>query len=499
MKTIMLFNNKMKNKVKKEEIPRKKMMKNIKNKTFVLFFFVLFMSLKGQSQEIAIEAGDSPYYCNSTITLIAPHDAVHSYSWTASGSVALKEVGGTGNGSGRLNVTGSNKVDLVISGRGKVKVECVSCGNPPSVYTYKLPITPGISPLDISVKHGGIKLPNGIQTEHPWICLGAKPTDEYQEVTVKSPARFNIFWSVTGGAERVPNSGQVEFQNGEYVATVKIKTDGTKNKGFIRAAISDSCGNTVCGGGGSGIDWEILKNIVPDDIYGVTCLRDNNLDNTKSTVYSIPDEIAGNAIFEWELYDENGAKVEEDDPRFNIKSTVVYGNSATITYKGNHTPTSVGNFTVRATNNECEAVFGEAFYEKEITVSPEAPITTQEAYCASATIGETIQVAILNPKSDENYVWSMEGDVDWTIAPSDDGTTADVTFNDIKNGILVVKASKKIISTCESPGTIVYVNRTGGDVAVTGVNCIQRGTNGSFNLSSIVKTGKFGLYFGFEI
>ncbi len=499
MKTIMLFNNQMKNKAKKGVVPRKKMMKNMKSRTFVLFFFTLLMSLKGQSQEIAIEAGDSPYYCNSTITLIAPHDATHTYSWTASGSVALKEVGETGNGSGILNVTGSNKVDLVITGRGKVKVKCESCVNPsPSDYTYELPIAPSIRPLDISVKHGGLKHPNGIQTEHSWICLGAKSTDEYQEVTVRSPARFNIFWSISGGAERVPNSGEVEFQDGEYVATVKIKTDGTKRKGFIRAAISDSCGNTVCGGGGSGIDWEILKNIVPDDIYGVTCLRDNNLDNTKSTVYSIPDEIAGNAIFKWELYDENGAEVEEEDPRFNIKSTVVYGNSATITYKGNHTPTSVGNFTVVATNNECEASFGEAFYEKEITVSPEAPSTLKETYCAPATIGEeSEEIKIDNPKDGLVYTWAVLGDADWNIQETeDDGKAIKITFNDIVNGVVVVKATTKVsdddddIQPCASDNTLIYINRTGGDVSVTGVNCIQRGTNEAFSFTA----SPFGLF-----
>ncbi len=436
-------------------------------------FFMTSIS-KAQSNNIVIESGDASYYCGSVVTLIAPGDATNDYYWTTSGSLSLRPVNTTGQGFGALTVSGNNKVDVLVSGEGEVTVSCVSCGNPPPINLA--PNARVFSP-EMEVSEGGINQPNGFQTKRPWICLNNDLSAPAQVLTLKNDTPFDIFWSITGGARKVDQTyGKV---GNKYVATVSIQTTGTLNKGFIRAYVSDTCGNVVCGGG-SGIDWEILKNIVPDEIFGVTCLRDNNLDASRSTVYSVPDEIAGNAIFNWELYDNTYTLVMPNDLRFGIESTVLYGNSATITYKGNHTPSSVGNFKIKLINT-CDET---SVFERIITVSPEAPITTQETYCVPETVGTIETIGIANPESGKIYTWAVQGDLDWTITSTGNGATADVTFNDTASGIIIVKASNSNDPTCTSDGTIMYINRNGGDVSLSGVNCIQRGTTDAFSFTA---------------
>jgi len=467
----------------KTEVEQKGAIPNIGNSggmlkkiQFLLVLFLMTNILQAQNN-IEIETGDAPYYCGSVMTLIAPGGATQDYYWVTTGSLTLTPVNTTGPGFGALTVRGNNKVDVLVSGEGEVTVACTSCGNPPPSYSIDLAPDARVFSPEMSVAYGDIYRPNGIQTERPWICLTNDLSDPVQVLTVKNDTPFDIFWSITGGAKKV---GQTyEKVGAQYVATVSIQTTGTSiNKGFIRAYVSDACGNVACGNGGSGIDWEILKNIVPDEVFGVTCLRDNNLDLSRSTVYSVPDQIAGNAVFDWELYDNTNTLVTPSDPRFGIESTVLYGNSATITYKGSHTPSSVGNFKLRIIN-KCGATF-----EREITVSPEAPITTQETYCVPETIGTIETIGIANPESGKIYTWTAQGDVDWTITPNGNGSTADVTFNDTASGIIIVKASNSNDPTCTSDGTIVYINRNGGEVSVSGVSCIQRGTTEAFSFTA---------------
>ncbi|CAL2090994.1 putative Por_Secre_tail domain-containing protein [Tenacibaculum sp. 190524A02b] len=466
--------------------------KKEKNKTrmamrFKMLLLALFLAFNASGQEITIAPEDTTYYCNSTITLIAPYDANHNFQWTViSGAAKLKEVGSDVDGTGVLNVNGNNKVAVTVSGEATVGVTCTdaSC-NPPQLFKIDLkPSVGGLNPK-ITVSEGGVNQPNGIQTENPWICLGGKPTDPYQVVTVKNKTPFGIFWSITGGAKKVTDT--YEKVGEDYVAIVTIESDGTPNKGFIRAFMSDQCGNFNCGGSGTGINWEILKNIVPEVINGVTCLRDNNLDSSKSTVYSVPDAIAGNAVFKWDLLDDEGGLVDANHPdysKFGIESTVIYGNSATVTYKNGFKPSEVGNFKIRVTNLGCKDSYGEVAYEREITVSPETPKVMQETYCAEAIVGARETLAISNADPDLDYTWSIQGDVDWEVIKEGNGSSVDVKFNDIKSGVLVVKAANKNEVGCESSGTIVYINRTGGEVVVSGPTCIQRGTKEAFSFTA---------------
>ncbi|WP_375562252.1 T9SS type A sorting domain-containing protein [Bernardetia sp. OM2101] len=443
----------------------------------VLSLFLLFIMCTSYAQNtISIVSPTGAYYCGSVVTLEAPQTGSNNFfSWTADGGVRLREVGTTGTGTNALFVNSETKVEAIINGEGEVRVIC-SCG------IFPLPITLTPSPATLNnVTFSAttpINQPNGIQTTKGWICLSNDGSTE--TITLTNPSPLNIFWVVSGGAVKV--SETQSSGSSPFTASVTIATSGAgAGKGFIRAFVSDPCGTLTCD---PALDIEILKDLQPNEIAGPTCLRNNNLDvnpitNIGTVVYSITDEFAGNAIFDWELL-QGGVPVTNSN--FGIRSQVLYGNSATIEYRNGVMPSDLGNFSLRVTN-ACGGSF-----TRDITVSPAKPVLAQTTYCVSNAVPtvETITLpALLNGQT---YSVTPQGSVNWTTSLV--GNQLTVTFDDAVSGAIEVRAASSSDPGCTSEGTLIYFNREGGTPTITGPTCVTRNTTDAFSFTA----SPFGQY-----
>lgn len=464
--------------------------KNMFTKSY-LFLLALFTYLSTQGQ-ITVN-GNAPFKCRSTIILQAPNSGTNLiYKWVASGPVHLRKPGTKGNGTNVVSIVGNNQVELIVKGNGDISLDIFNGNN--LVGSETVAIKPSNNDLNptYTIAHGSLQAPNKIQTHHPWIPINASPSGTPQTITVTNHEPFDILWSVGGGVTILnKTTGNVKVGS-KYQALVTLTSDGTTNKGFIRGSFIDSC-TGLCGNS-TYFNWEILKTIQPNNIDGVVCLRDDNLDNSKTTIYSIPDEFAGNAIFEWSILNEDNTPF--DPSILQISSGILYGNAATVKYLGNHTPSTVGNFKIRATNvvgRGTNKVYSQPFQEKVITAAPKTPTTKQTTYCASANIGATTTISIPNPQLGISYTWSQDKDsqgkpvTNWKITPNANGTSIDIVFNDTKSGILHITGSNSNSdgTLCNSASTIVYINRDSADnITITGPSCIPFGSTDTFTFTA---------------
>lgn len=427
-----------------------------------LSLFLFFIMCASYAQNISIVSPTGAYYCGSVVVLET--DLVPSPSnpifWTSfSGGVTLRPIGGTGNGINSQSSISSNRVEAIINGAGSVTL--LQLGNP-AVTINLTPSPANLNSLSYS-SSTTINQPNGIQTTKGWICVKNNSTTE--TITVSNPSPLNIFWVVSGGAVKVSET-QAIAANGDYTYTVTVATSGpTAGKGSIRAFVSDPCGTLTCD---PALDWEILKDLMPSEIAGPTCLRDNNLDASGTVVYSITDEFAGNAVYEWELL-QNNVPVDPTRTDFKIRSQVLYGNSATIEYNG-VAPSDIGNFSLKITNS-CSSI---AFI-RDITVSPATPNITTTTYCISNAIGTVYSVTLPTLLTGQKYEATAQGSVNWSTPVV--GNILTVTFADAISGAVEIKVVNETDPTCGSATKLIYFNREGtGAATITGQACIQRGS-----------------------
>ncbi len=438
----------------------------------VLSLFLLFIMCASYAQtNISIVSPTGAYFCGSVVVLETDVVAGTPIGWVADGGVLLRSVGSTGSGNGFFGSSSSNQVEAIINGAGTVRVTG-ALGSVPITLT---PSPATLTNVQFSATTP-INQPNGIQTTKGWVCVSNDGSTE--TITLTNPSPLNIFWVVTGGAVKV--SETQSSGTSPFTASVTIATSGAgAGKGAIRAFVSDPCGTLTCD---PALDLEILKDLVPTEIAGPTCLRDNNLDYNAgigTVVYSITDEFAGNAIFNWELL-QNG--VPATAAGFAIRSQVLYGNSATIEYNG-VVPSAIGNFSLRVTN-ACGGTF-----TRDITVSPAKPSLTQTTYCVSDAVGTTETITLPALQTGQTYSVVEQGGVDWdvldvsAIAPNPPNTF-EITFNDGANGSVEVRAASSTDPGCTSEGTSIFFNRDGGTTTITGPTCVTRGTDVPFSFSA---------------
>lgn len=436
--------------------------KFVRKATFTLFMFFLFCA--AYAQNISIVSPTGAYYCGSVVVLEV--DATINLSnpvlWSSTGGVSLRQVGSTGSGNAFLGSSTSNRVEAIINGAGTVTASTLSGSDDitltPSPATLNNVVFGTLDPFNT------IQPPNGIQTTKGWICVSNDGSTE--TITLTNPSPLNIFWVVSGGAVKV--SETQSSGTSPFTASVTIATSGAgAGKGFIRAFVSDPCGTLTCD---PALDLEILKDLQPTEIAGPTCLRNNNLEynaNIGTVVYSITDEFAGNAIFDWELL-QGGVPVTRTD--FRIRSQVLYGNSATIEYEG-ILPSDIGNFSLRVTN-ACGGTF-----TRDITVSPATPNITpaNNTYCISNAAGTTQTITLDPLLLGQEYVVTPQGSVNWNVVVS--GNTFTVTFNDAISGAVEVEVVNETDASCGSATKLIYFNREGTSAAtISGTNCIENGS-----------------------
>ncbi|AFM03997.1 hypothetical protein Fleli_1578 [Bernardetia litoralis DSM 6794] len=436
----------------------------------VLSLFFLFIVCASYAQNVTIVDNPAAYYCGQVITLEAGDSQTNDYYWTATGGISLRQVGTTGSGQGTVGIIGNNKVEAIINGSGTVSYSCATgCSS-----TGSISLSPSPSNLN-SLRYSSstaINQPNGIQTTKGWICVSNDGST--QTITVSNSSPLNIFWVVSGGAVKVSETQAVVAS--DYTYTVTVATSGpTAGKGSIRAFVSDPCGTLTCD---PALDWEILKDLMPSEIAGPTCLRDNNLDASGTVVYSIPDAFAGNAVYNWELL-QDGVPVTRDD--FKIRSQVLYGNSATIEYNG-VVPSDIGNFSLRISNSCSSTVF-----IRDVTVSPATPNITSanNTYCVPATSPTTTTISLPAILPGQSYSAVAQGGVDWDPIVIDNATnTLTVTFNDALSGAIELRAGSSSDPGCTSEGVLIYFNRDGGNPTITGPDCVVRGTSDDFSFTA---------------
>lgn len=456
--------------------------KNTFLKKALLTLSLLFTFCIANAQ-ISIVNPSTSYYCGSVITLKYSPNLVNgeSLTWIVdSGAIKIRPVSTNTSGTSVISNTTDTFIEVIVNGRGRIKA-INSNGLTP--YIDIVPSPANLNNLSIT-SSTTIHTPNGIQTTRGWVCLSNDGSSE--TITITNPSQLNVFWVVNGGAEIVSRT-QTTNTN-PFSSSITFKTTGPNaGKGFIRGFISDPCGTLTCD---PAIDLEILKDIVPAEINGPTCLRDNNLDpNTNSVVYSIPDELAGNAVFRWELYDSAGNLVPANNPDFYINSQVLYGNSATIKYNGT-LPSIKGNFSVKVIN-ECGGSFTRA-----ITVSPIRPIITQTTFCVPEASGSTKSItlpALLTGQSYQvtpfkNVNGIIELNPNWIVDAS--SNPINITFNDNLSGFLEIKAVSSTDANCTSEATLIYINREGAAPTITGPLCVQRNTTDAFTFTA----SPFGQY-----
>ncbi len=432
--------------------------------------------------------------CGSTITLASNSQNISSstFTWDATGPILFRKKGTTGNGSRSLTINGDNEVEITVKGTGKIFLKVTDTSQTPAVVNrFDVEINPTSNQLDpkFSVLYGKINAPDNIKTRSHWIPLNVQPGNPTnQEVIITDASPLNVAWFAQGGIVIVSQSN---FNNpdGTYGAKVVIESDGTNNKGFLSASFADAC-TGVCGGEPS-TTWEILKNFKPTEIFGVTCLRDNNLDSSKSTAYTVSDDIAGNGIFRWEV-----ELLDPNTPASAIKivSSELYGNAAAILYQDGFSPSNVGNFKIKIINTVFEdfplikPIFNPVAQtlERIITASPATPSVDEQVYCADATVGASLTVKVKNAEVNKIYQWSVVGDNDWTITPiASDGSIATITFNDTDSGILNVTAYDIAEPECKSAPAIAFINRLGAeDITINGPTCIQSNSSNAFTFTA---------------
>lgn len=445
---------------------------NTVRKAFLSLFFFFFICASYAQTSISIVSPTGDYYCGSVVVLETDVTVGTPIGWIADGGVRLRAVGSTGSGNGFFGSTSSNRVEAIINGAGTVRVTGL-LGSVP------ITLTPSPATLNNAVFTATtpINQPNGIQTTKGWICLSNNGTTE--TITLTNPSPLNIFWVVSGGAVKI--SETQSSGTSPFTASVTIATAGAgTGKGAIRAFVSDPCGTLTCD---PALDIEILKDLVPNEISGPTCLRDNNLQYNSgigTVVYSITDEFAGNAIFDWELL-QNGVPVDPTRTDFRIRSQVLYGNSATIEYNG-VVPSAIGNFSLKVTN-----ACGGSFI-RDITVSPAKPVLAQLTYCVSNAVPTVETITLPTLSAGQTYSVTPQGSVNWTTSLV--GNQLIVTFNDAVSGSVEVRASSSNDPTCTSEGTLIYFNREGGTPTVTGPTCVTRGTTDAFSFTA----SPFGQY-----
>ncbi len=467
----------------KKELLLKRATKSLLTTTFFLTLFLT--SFVAKAQDINVNNGQ-PYGCNANIELVADASSVDlansTFAWDATGALTFRRAGNTGSGSRSLTITGDNKINLNVRGEGKVFLKITDNSTAPAtVIRYDVDISPTgnvINPT-YSVKYGNINAPDYIKTRNRWIPLDVQSNNN-QVVTIVNDQMFSVVWFASGGVNIVNQNNVATLNgNGKYEVNVTIASDGSINKGFLRASFIDTC-TGVCGGG-SYINWEILKNFTPDGILGVTCLRDNNLDDSKSTVYAVLDEVASNGIFDWEIL-ETDQVTAFDTSKLKIDASELYGNAAVVFYQDGYSPSNVGNFVMKITNT----VFGEYSFYREITSSPDSPKTAQQVYCANASLGAIISLEVDNPEPNKIYTWTVSGDKDWVVTPTtSNGSQIEVTFNDNESGVLNVKATDQSEPECDSSPTAVFVNRVGGGtVSIDGPNCVPNDAVNAFTFTA---------------
>lgn len=452
--------------------------KSVQKATLLLFLF--FITCASYAQNVTIVGDPAAYYCGQVVTLKANDFPNANYGWIATGGIRLRRVTTTGAGQNAVLVPNSNLVEAIINGSGTVSYGCISgCSSTGSISLSPSPAT--LNQISIT-SSTDINQANGIQTTKNWICVKNNGTTE--TITVRNPSPLNIFWVVSGGAIKMGETQAVV--GGLFTYTVTVATSGsTAGKGSIRAFVSDPCGTLTCD---PALDWEILKDLMPSEIAGPTCLRNNNLDASGTVVYSITDEFAGNAVYEWELL-QDGVPVDVNRTDFKIRSQVLYGNSATIEYNG-VVPSDIGNFSLKITNSCSPTAF-----IRDITVSPAKPVLSQLTYCVSDVSGTTETITLPALLTGQTYSVTPQGNVNWTvldvsaIAPNPPNTF-EITFNDAVSGAIEVRAGSSNDPGCTSEGTLIYFNREGGTPTITGPACVTRNTTDAFSFTA----SPFGQY-----
>ncbi|CAL2105845.1 T9SS type A sorting domain-containing protein [Tenacibaculum sp. 190524A02b] len=453
---------------------------------------MLFTGVQLQAQT-DITLTPANYGCGATIKLSPNTNNIDvskaTFTWNATGPLLFKDVNAPSNSTGTssLTIAGTSEVNLVVRGAGKVFVKIIDTSTTPdTVVRYDIDINPTSNQLNpnFTLLYGDINQPNGIQTRSPWIPLNVQsgtsnPT--HQVVSITDTVPLNVAWFAFGGIQITSQStAATPDANGNYVSTVTIASiPGAISKGFLSISFVDAC-TGVCGGGPSRT-WEVLKNFTPSEILGVTCLRDNNLDASKSTAYTVTDAIAGNGLFEWELLDSNGNTF--DPAILKIESSELYGNAAAVIYQGNAKPSNVGNFIIRISNT----VLGKHSFDRIITASPATPKLSQQIYCADATTGATLEVEVTNPEADKVYTWGTGGNANWTVTPkTTNGSKVEISFTDTESGIITVSAADISEPDCKSSSATAFVNRFGGGntVAIEGATCIQSNITNDFTFTA---------------